>query len=70
MDVGTESAAVNGEVPHLAVRVDNARGEFTVALTEAPLRARATLSRNGVPEFEGAVQSVTLGAVNWVVLES
>lgn len=69
LDVGTERAALNGEVPNVEVTFDNARGELTELFALPPLRARATLTRDGLPLFTGVVQAVRLAAVIAVSLE-
>jgi hypothetical protein len=69
LDVGTERAALNGEVPNVEVTFDNARGELTELFALPPLRARATLTRDGLPLFTGVVQAVRLAAVISVSLE-
>lgn len=61
--VGQSDAAINGELPHLSITLDNARGDHTQTLAAADvLRARADLLQDGVAIFAGVVQAVTLGA--------
>ena len=69
LDVGTERAALNGEVPAVEVTLDNARGELTELFALPPLRARATVSRDGLPLFTGVVQVVRVAATIAVTLE-
>lgn len=71
LDLGPARSAVNGEVPSVSVRLDNARGELTALLARPPLRARATLVDGaGAVIFDGLVQSVSLGAEAVLELES
>lgn len=66
--IGDERSAINGEVPNMAVTIDNARGQQTAVFAVSDvLRIRAELSLHGVPMFVGAVQSVAIGAE--IVLE-
>lgn len=61
--VGSERSAINGEVPNMAITIDNARGQHTAALAASSvLRLRAQLLLDGVAVFSGAVQSVGVGA--------
>lgn len=69
LDVGTERAALNGEVPAVEVTFDNARGELTELFALPPLRARATVTRNGLPLFAGVVQAVRMASTITVSLE-
>lgn len=69
LDVGTERAALNGEVPNVEISFDNARGELTEAFAVPPLRARATVTRDGQPLFAGVVQAVRVAATIAVTLE-
>lgn len=70
IDVGSARAAVNGEVPSMSVRLDNARGDLTSLFAVPPLRARAQVISAGSLLFSGQVQGVTLGAEITVDLES
>ena len=69
LEVGPERAAINGEVPNVAVILHNARGEAAARLAVPPLRARAHLLVDGVTVFVGAVQSVSLADLATVTLE-
>lgn len=69
--VGAANAAINGELPNLAITLDNARGDHTQIMAAADvLRARAELAQDGAVVFTGAVQAVTLGASITVDLEA
>ena len=69
LETGAERAALNGEVPSVAVVLDNARGEAAARLAVPPLRARAQLLVDGVAVFVGSVQTVTLAEVAPLALE-
>lgn len=69
--LGTARSAVNGEVPSMAVRLDNARGDLTTLFAVPPLRARAVVTdAAGLTLFTGQVQAVTLAAEITLDLES
>lgn len=69
LDGGIARAALNGEVPNVEVAFDNARGELTEVFAVPPLRARATVTRDGQPLFAGVVQAVRIAATITVTLE-
>ena len=69
LETGAERAALNGEVPSVAVTLDNARGEAAARLAVPPLRARAVLLIDDVAVFTGSVQAVTLSDVATLSLE-
>ena len=69
LDAGAERAALNGEVPSVAVVLDNARGEAAARLAVPPLRARVVLLIEDVAVFTGSVQAVTLADVATLSLE-
>lgn len=69
LDVGTERAALNGEVPALEVTFDNARGDLTELFALPPLRARATITRDGLALFTGVVQAVRMASTIVISLE-
>ena len=69
LEAGAERAALNGEVPSVAVVLDNARGEAAARLAVPPLRARVVLLIDDVAVFTGSVQAVTLADVATLSLE-
>ncbi|MDR2091969.1 MAG: hypothetical protein LBP58_01395 [Azoarcus sp.] len=69
LDAGTARTSVDGEVPSISVRLDNARGEAAGLLAVPPLRARAALVDGDAIVFSGRVQSVSLSAVATIHLE-
>lgn len=69
LELGVEREALNGEVPNVEISLDNARGELTELFALPPLRARATLTRDGSPLFAGVVQAVRIAATITVTLE-
>lgn len=71
LDLGPARSAVNGEVPSISARLDNARGELTGLFRVPPLRARAQLVDGaGALLFNGQVQAVELGAEITLELEA
>lgn len=71
LDLGPARSAVNGEVPSISARLDNARGELTSRFAVPPLRARAQITdAAGRRLFDGQVQAVTLGAEITLELEA
>lgn len=71
LDLGPARAALNGEVPSISARLDNARGELTTLFAVPPLRARAQITdRAGATLFSGQVQAVALGAEIALELEA
>lgn len=70
VDVGSEYAALNGEVPSMTVTLENGRGQLTGRFADPPLRALAKLQRAGVVVFIGRVQAITLAAEIMLTLES
>lgn len=61
--LGPEQSAINGEVPNMAVAIDNTIGQHTVAVTvSSVLRQRAELVQDGVVVFAGAVQAMSVGS--------
>jgi hypothetical protein len=69
--VGNANAAINGELPNIAVTIDNPRGDYTAHLAAADvLRQRADLSQDGALIFSGAVQAIALGAAVQITLEA
>lgn len=70
VEVGPETLRLNGEVPNMSVRLDNARGQLTEQFAVPPLRARAVLVSNGETLFEGQVQAVEMAAEITLELEA
>ena len=71
LDADSLRAGAGGEVPNIAVRLDNARGELTSLLADPPLRAPATLyDLDGTVIITGAVHAVTLAAEAVIDIEA
>lgn len=69
--VGAQHGAINGEVPNMAVTIDNARGQHTAAVASSNvLRLRAELTYSGQTIFAGAVQAVDMGSAITIELEA
>lgn len=71
VEVGPETLRLNGEVPNMSVRLDNARGQLTEQFAVPPLRARAVLATgDGEILFEGQVQAVEMAGEITLELEA
>lgn len=69
IDIGTARATLNGEIPNVDVTLDNARGQITDLFTVPPLRASASITRDGAPLFVGRVQGVRMSDIITVTIE-
>ena len=62
--------ALGGQSPTTEITLDNSLGQLTQLFTIPPIRARATLTRDGFKPITGVVQAVSMSSTLVITLET